>query len=309
MSRSRAQACEATKGKLQVGTVNRVIFDTDIGTDVDDALALGVLLGAENVELVAVTTVYGDTALRARLAKRYAALAGRPLTVHVGEGETLSGKEVWWAGHEGTLHEDLERETVETESAVDLIVRLVQEHPGELDIVAVGPLTNIAAAILRDEAFASGVKHLWIMGGCFTGESTEHNFRSDITAAGIVFGSGIPMTVAGLEVTQRIEMTAVELDEIAASGALGAALERDIHQWWEFWNETWNVPHDPVTVLTMLRPELFTYSEPGTVTIAADDGASTFTVDPIGSTRIVSDLDPRAVSSEIVAGIVRAQLP
>lgn len=293
-----------------MGTVSRVIFDTDIGTDVDDALALGVLLGFPAVELLGVTTVYGDVLLRARLARRYGALTGRELPVFAGASQTLSGREVWWAGHEGSLHDDLESEPVEPLDAVEFILRSVAERPGGIDLVAVGPLTNIAAAIQRDEAFARGVKHLWIMGGCFDGSSTEHNFRSDVTAAAIVFGSGIPVTVAGLEVTQRIEMHADQLARIAASGPFGAAMERDIHQWWKFWNETWNVPHDPVTVLTMLRPELFSYSEPGTVSVSVDpalDGASTFTPTPHGTARIVTDLDPRVVSSEIVAAIERAQ--
>lgn len=88
------------------------LLDTDIGSDVDDALALGVLLGSPEVSLRGATTVYGDTLLRARLARRLASLAGHDLTVVPGAAETLSGREVWWAGHEGDAFDDLSGERV-----------------------------------------------------------------------------------------------------------------------------------------------------------------------------------------------------
>jgi purine nucleosidase len=286
-----------------------VVFDTDIGTDVDDALALAVLLGArEEVELLATTTVYGDTLLRARLAQRYAGLAGVRLDVHAGERDTLSGREVWWAGHEGTLHDGLDAEDVQAEPAVDALLRHVLARPGEVDVIAVGPLTDIAEAIRREPRFAGAVRHLWLMAGAFGTGATEHNVRSDADAARVVFGAGLPTTVAGLEVTQRLAMRSEQVEAIAASGALGAALHRDIRQWWDFWSETWNVPHDPVAVLAMLRPELVTLSEPGTVTVVpggdpVEDGLSVFTPDPEGTVRLVADLDVDAVSEAIVAGV------
>jgi purine nucleosidase len=283
----------------------RVIFDTDIGTDVDDALALAVLLGRPgDVELEAVVTVYGDTMLRARLAQRYARLAGRTIRVHAGEGPTRSGKEVWWAGHEGTLHDALDEEPIEPAPGVDALIRTVLDAPGEIDVIAVGPLTDVAAAIDREPAFGPAVRGLWIMGGAFGTGGDEHNTRSDIDAARIVFGAGIPTTVAGLEVTQRLTMGETQLAAIAASGPLGAALQRDIHQWWAFWNETWNVPHDPVAVLSLLQPGLFGFSEAGTVTVA-DSGVTSFEPGP-GSTRLVTDLDPLAVSEAIVDAVVAA---
>ncbi|MDN3247562.1 nucleoside hydrolase [Streptomyces sp. ZSW22] len=80
-----------------------LVLDTDIGSDVDDALALGVLLDSPEVRLTGITTVYGDTLLRARLAHRLAALAGHTPTVVPSTAETLSGKEeAWWPGHEGS---------------------------------------------------------------------------------------------------------------------------------------------------------------------------------------------------------------
>ena len=287
-----------------------IIFDTDIGTDVDDALALAVILGEPGIDLRAVTTVYGDTLLRARLTARYARLAGREVVAHIGERDTLSGRPIWWAGHEGTLHDDLEAEPVGRRSGVDVLIDEVIAHPGEIDVVAVGPLTNIATAIEREPAFAAAVGHLWIMGGSFTTDEPEHNFRSDITAAQRVFDAAIPTTVASLDVTRLVQMRAEQLQRIASAGPLGAALERDIHQWWAFWNETWNVPHDPIVVLAMTRPELFSLSEPGRIEIISTgelEGVSRFVPDADGTVRYLSDLRAEDVAEAIVDGVVAAQ--
>ncbi|MCZ9882274.1 nucleoside hydrolase [Arthrobacter sp. B2a2-09] len=292
-----------------MGALHRIILDTDIGSDVDDALALSLILGSPEAELLGVTTVYGDTLLRARLAKRLGKLAGRNVPVYCGIGTPLSGREVWWPGHEGSLHEELETESIQDEDAVNYLLRQVSEHPGEIDIVAIGPLTNIAAALQEDPAFERNVRHLWIMGGAFGMGEAEHNFRSDDLSASIVFRSNLNITVTGLEITRKVEMRRDQLVLIAAAGPLGKALDADIRQWWAFWNEEWNVPHDPITVLTLLRPELFSFSSPGRVSIAGRDdsaGLSTFTPDPAGRARIVSDINHESVAEQITTRIVNA---
>ncbi|WP_426515626.1 nucleoside hydrolase [Diaminobutyricibacter sp. McL0618] len=288
--------------------LHHVILDTDIGSDVDDALALIQILGTPSIALAGVTTVYGDATLRARIARRYAALAGIDLLAHPGIATPLSGREVWWAGHEGSLHSDLDSEPV-ADSAVDYLVRTVLEQPGAIDIVAIGPLTNIAAAIQADPRFAPSVRGLWVMGGSFAAEEPEHNFRSDTAAAQIVFDAGIPTVVTGLEVTRQIEIREDSLAKIAQSGPAGRALQADIAQWWEYWDTQWNVPHDPVTVLTLTRPDLFAFSGPGRVQIRPDGeqaGLSVFQPDPRGWARIAESADATAVGDEIVRAIVAA---
>lgn len=288
---------------------HRIILDTDIGSDVDDALALVQILGTPTLDLDGVTTVYGDTALRARIVRRYAGLAGVELLAHPGVEEPLSGREVWWAGHEGTLHDQLDREPVSDEPAVDFLVRHVLENPGAIDIVAIGPLTNLAAAIQSEPRFAAAVRGLWIMGGAFADGEPEHNFRSDTTAAQLVFDARIPTVVTGLEVTRQIEIRTDSVQRIAQAGPVGTALYADIAQWWEYWNTQWNVPHDPVTVLTLTRPDLFAFSAPGTVSVEPDGegaGRSIFTNDSAGWVRIATRADATAVGEEIVRAIVVA---
>jgi purine nucleosidase len=287
-----------------------VIFDTDIGTDVDDAMALALLLGTRDLDLLGITTVYGDTVLRARIARRYAQLAHRDVPVHAGIAEPTSGRDVWWAGHEGALHDDLARETVDPTPAVDFLVHAARTHAGKLDIIAVGPLTNIATAIGTDPAFAANVRTLWVMGGDFADGEAEHNFRSDATAARTVFDSAITTVVSGLDVTRRIRIEGDQLARLRAAGPIGAALGADIEQWWTYRNETWNVPHDPVTVLSLTRPDLFRLSEPGRIAVTThsgeDDGTSAFAPTDGGTSRIVQDLEAELVAEGIIAGIVSA---
>ncbi|MRX44800.1 nucleoside hydrolase [Agromyces kandeliae] len=287
---------------------HRVILDTDIGTDVDDAMALSQLFGLAEVDLVGITTVYGDTLLRARLARRLARLAGREVPVHAGRRDPLSGREVWWAGHEGALYEDLERESIEPTDAVAFLVERVVANPGEIDVVAIGPLTNVAEAIAADPRFAGAVRHLWVMGGAFTTDEPEHNFRSDTHAAEVVFASGIPMTVTGLEATRQVEIRRDELARIGAAGELGAMLVAEIEQWWRFWNEEWNVPHDPVTVLTMVEPGLFEFSPTGRIEVElnGDDAGRSRFVTGDGSACIVTGLDGPTVAARVVDAIERA---
>ncbi|MEV4020721.1 nucleoside hydrolase [Nonomuraea angiospora] len=282
----------------------RVIFDTDIGSDVDDALALAVLLGSPEVDLVGCTTVYGDTLLRARLAKRLVRLANRSLTVIPGAAKTLTDRPVWWAGHEGRLFTDLETEAVDSGNAAAYLVEQVSRAPGQVDVVAVGPLTNLANALTASPSFARDVRHLWIMGGRFDGPEPEHNLRCDPEAAAIVFGSGAPITVTGLEITTTVRMDAADVAAIAGAGALGEALKAEIEQWWRFWNEEWNSPHDPITVLSMLVPDLFGFSPEGRVEVGAD-GSSTF-VPGGGRTRITTSGSPEPIAQEIVRRIVTA---
>lgn len=284
-----------------------VVLDTDIGSDVDDAMALALILGTPDLDLLGVTTVYGDTVLKARLAQRYAGLAGRAITVCAGLAEPRSGVDVWWAGHEGSLHEQLDGEQISLEPAVDYLTRVALERPGQIDIIAIGPLTNIAAALDAEPAFEQAVRGLWIMGGSFASGDTEHNFSADSDAAQRVFASRIPTVVTALEITTSVRVAQGQIAQLDDAGRLGAALARDIEQWWRFWGGEWSVPHDPIAVLSLARPELFQLSPPGVIRIETErsdqEGASTFLPTGSGSVRLVTGLNPDGAVSAIVGGI------
>ena len=148
----------------------RIVLDTDIGTDVDDALALALALASPELELVAVTTVAGDTALRARIAARLLALAGRAdIPAHAGCAHALSSPGGFaWFGHEGDGILDGSRDSVAEEPAVDALLRLFRAAD-DLELVAIGPLTNVAVALERDPTFARRVARLTVMGGWLRG--------------------------------------------------------------------------------------------------------------------------------------------
>lgn len=266
------------------------MIDTDIGSDIDDELALATVLGA-GVDLLGCTTVYGDTTLRARIVKSLAAVAGHSVTAIPGLGTPLFGAPVWLAGHEGNLYPALDSVEVPDGDFRELLAT-----PGA-EVLAVGPLTNIAAV---PEA-----RSLTIMGGSwFTPGKPEHNFASDAAAASAVFASGAAIRVVGLDVTLQVTLDDPAVSRIAASGPVGALLATGIRQWLRVFNEDLNTPHDAVTAMVLLAPELFTFTPPGRVTISPT-GASEFMPDPSGTVRIATGVDIPAVTSRIIENICR----
>ena len=143
-----------------------VIFDTDIGTDVDDILALVILAKAPELKLLGVTTVYGDTPFRAKIAlATLQKLNKTAISVIPGEQETISGRQIHWAGHEGEGICELEKITIASKKSVpDYLCETARELDGELEVIATGPLTNIAKAIEVSPENFRRIKHLYIMG-------------------------------------------------------------------------------------------------------------------------------------------------
>jgi purine nucleosidase len=288
-----------------------VIFDTDIGTDVDDILALAVLAKSPELKLIGVTTVYGNTPLRARITKVTCDLLGCADTdVLIGEKETLTGRQIAWAGHEGYGVPNLDKAEVSTTpGAVDYLLEKANRFAGELEVLATGPLTNIASAIKKDAAAFSKIKHLYLMGGAFWLNRPEHNIKSDPEAAKIVFDSGIPITALGLDVTLRVLLEANDLREIAKVGrGVGPLLEDQILRWWELRNITANHLHDPLAALAMVRPDLFIF-ENWDVDVTSEgrtEGLTRLRQPVKGTTRIGADVFASTAQKEIVRRIISA---
>jgi purine nucleosidase len=218
---------------------------------------------------------------------------------------------VWWAGHEGKAFDDLDSQPISTRrDAARFLAEAVAARPGEIDLVAIGPLTNVATALALDPEFAANLHHLYIMGGHFGSPQppVEHNFVCDAVAARAVFASTLPITVTGLEITTQVQLGAPELATIASAGPLGAALEREISQWWRFHGHTWNNPHDPIAALTLLSPRHFHASDYEVEIVAdgADQGASLMRPGTGRTAAVVDRIDVEAVSHEIVRSIARA---
>src|SRR5579859_5102891 len=137
-----------------------ILLDTDIGTDIDDAFAVALILRSPELDLLGVTTVSGDTQARARLAAKMLWEDGRrQVPVAAGEpGKPLPIDQCRWAA--GFTSPQLLRE-----KAVDFLKRQIEKKPGEITLVAIGPLTNIAALLRTDPSIAHKIKRIVLMGG------------------------------------------------------------------------------------------------------------------------------------------------
>jgi purine nucleosidase len=272
-----------------------ITLDTDIGSDVDDLLALAMILGSPELSLRAVTTVYGDTLLRARMVRRAYAVAGRPaVPIAAGARETRSGRPAWGAGHEGTQLLDLAAEPVDERLDAAAVLR-----ESKL-IAAIGPLTNVANALDG----AHHIEQLVIMGGDITSGRPEHNIACDVAAAQAVFAAGVPAVVTGIDQTERVVLGADVVTAIEASGALGTLLSAEIRQFWA-WLGRPSSPHDPIAVLAGVLPELFTFVR-GRIRVDPD-GLTRLEPEDDGPHRMAVDFDTAAVTHELVSRICRAQ--
>ena len=281
------------------------MLDTDIGSDVDDLLALTLLASASEARLIGVTTVYGDTPLRARIARYVCDALGRAdVAVAAGRRETQTGRPVWWPGHEGEGIAGLaDVRVAETGDGVDVLCQMAREHAGALDLFAIGPLTNVAAALQADERFATNLRYLYVMGGAFWLERAEHNIRCDPEAADIVLRSGIPMTVCGLDVTTQVRLEERDITGIEAGGhRLGALIADQTRRWWAARGRTADHPHDALAVLTAIRPDLFRF-ERCDVQVALDEPRLGWTMPTgcrDGKVRIAAGVDAERAKAEIV---------
>ena len=180
----------------------RVVLDTDIGSDVDDALCLALGLAAPELELVALTSVGREAKTRARVASKLLQLARRDdIPVHAGcRVPLVGGKGFNWFGTEPEGLEPGIDPPVEPQHAVDALGDLFSQHD-DLEIVAIGPLTNIALALAKDPDVASRIRCLTVMGGhlrtaAYGGHTfapgVDYNLCSDPHATYLVLRSGIP---------------------------------------------------------------------------------------------------------------------
>lgn len=250
----------------------RVILDTDIGTDVDDCLALALTIKSPEIVLEGVTCVYGDVTIRAKMARKLLRLNGNVrIPVYAGARKPmLSLRPVFWAGNEGEglLEPGDSGLDPELEPAAQYLVRTIRDNPGLIHLVAIGPLTNVATAFLVDNELPQLLANLTIMGGAIRSTCDqrttygEHNFISDPEAAHIVLTSGAPITLVPLDVTRRVRIDSDGVERIEAAGTrFHSAVADQVRRYPHFNREGWTYLHDPLAVGTVLRPDLVTLSE------------------------------------------------
>lgn len=203
----------------------KIIFDTDPGTD--DALALMLALNSPELDVRAITVVPGNVTASQGLenALRMVSLANRcDIPVAAGAQHPLFQKLVtaeFWHGRNGLANVELPPSKCKVDShfGPDLIIQMVHAAPHEITLVPVGPLTNIALAILKDPSIVHLVKEVIIMGGSISGgnvnASAEANIYNDPEAAQIVFQAGWPLTMVGLDVGDKTLFSKKYLDQLS----------------------------------------------------------------------------------------------
>lgn len=209
------------------------VFDTDPG--IDDALALAYLVAGEALDLRAITVVAGNVGLEQGLANARALAAllgvGTDVPVHAGCPKPLlrslsPARHVHGENGLGGVRLPEPTTPAHPEHAVQALLRLSHEHAGDLVVVAVGPLTNVAAALALDPGFADRVARLVVMGGAFgvpgnvpPATSAEANIHNDPAAARLVADSAVPVTFVGLDVTHRTLLTPDLVEALPDSSA------------------------------------------------------------------------------------------
>lgn len=242
-----------------------VLVDTDIGDDIDDALALALALCSPEVEVVGVSTVFGDTQRRAQLANLLLQVYGKTTTpVAAGCAVPLQVRHPPSGVPQAeVLREYQPTRSLRDESGPDLLIRLAFAHPGRLAILCFGPLTNIAVAFSKEPRLAASVQHIFLMGGASQLFLPDWNVRSDARAAQMVFDAGVPITMVGWNVTWLCHLHTKDVEMLfRATNRRLHLLSRLIAIWRQhrpWWRSSQPYLHDPLVVAALCAPQFFRF--------------------------------------------------
>lgn len=274
--------CLGSAGGWAQQAREKVIIDTDIGDDVDDAFALALAVRSPELEVLGVTTTFGDTETRAKIVDRFLGEVGRP------EIPVMAGKPTVRKNppSQGKYGEGGHFEKGTHGDAADFLLDQIRKHPGEITLIGIGPLMNVGAAIDKDAATFRKLKRVVIMGGSIrkgygdygynehVPAMPEWNILNDVASARKLFASGVPLLVMPLDSTQ------LKLDEVKRAFLFtrGTAVTDQLAILYHLWAQETPTLFDPMAVAFALKPELcpmtplhirvdeegFTREEPGT---------------------------------------------
>ena len=252
----------------------KLIIDTDPG--IDDAMAILYAIAAPEIDLLGLTTVFGNvtTPKATRNALYLLEQAGIEIPVAEGLHRPRIGppfpptSAVHGAEGFGTLAVPTPQRRALVETAPEYLVRMARAHQGELLLCPIGPLTNIAAAMELDPSFCSNLKGMVVMGGSLRAggnitPAAEANFYHDPHAADFVLRHGCNITLVGLDVTNRVICPRSFFARLASESPKMGGLLHDMAEFYIDFYETVGKfagcgMHDPSALVACIAPELFT---------------------------------------------------
>jgi len=238
----------------------KIIIDTDIGDDVDDAFAVALALRSPELQILAITTTFGDTNMRAELADRFLGEAGREdIPVAAGAPTSPVGQFTQRAYAEGGHFARASHP-----KAVDFVLEQIRRYPDQITLVAIGPLVNVGALIDKDAASFHKLKRIVLMGGSIDrgygdlgytkphGPEPEWNIKNDIPSAQKLFASGVPIFMMPLDSTQ------LKLDEVkrAILFQAGTPIIDALTLLYHEWGQETPTLFDVMTIAYILNPQL-----------------------------------------------------
>jgi len=237
-----------------------IILDTDIGTDIDDALALALCLASPELDLTGITTVYVNTLLRSKIALKLLELAGvSHISVYAGENDPIRpGLRPHWLGHEGKgilTHSTREEKlfTKIQKDATDFIQKHCEQDQNTT-LVAIGPLTNLAHA-LKHKSFHP--REILFMGGIYNHALypglVDHNINCDIGAACSIIESGHPLRLVTYDITMQTQFNRDDIRRVESCQTPFTSLLSKLMTIWLDQIKKDDTPlHDPLTISALL---------------------------------------------------------
>jgi inosine-uridine nucleoside N-ribohydrolase len=267
--------------------MTKVLLDTDIGTDVDDAVALTYLLCHPECELLGITTVTGEAEKRASLASVLCRAAGKEVPIYPGADRPMQGEQRQPRAQQADVLPRWPHQIdFPINQAVDFLANTIRSYPNEVTLLTIGPLTNIGMLFSTYPDVAPLLAGLVLMGGNFdeTGPQAgrvEWNVAGDLHASEIVYKAPVRLHRSlGLNVTQQVMMSADVVREKFTASLLRPVL--DMAEIWFAGFYPFITFHDPLAAATIFEPDLCTYQH-GTVDLDTTDKPGKTTWRPGGA--------------------------
>ena len=237
--------------------MKKVIIDTDIGGDIDDALAVALALNSPELDVIGITTVFENTLLRAKLAKKLLQVFNRsdiPVIKGVEKPIINDWDRSLIPPQVKAVREEIE--VNENINAVDFIVEKIMNSAEPVTLITIGPLTNIAGAIIKEPGLKDKTR-IYMMGGMYSQAFPEWNIYCDPEAGRVVFDSGIPITMVGLDVTLKCKLGKKSLDKIFNFNSERTKFLSELIRIWQEGDESrFPILHDPLAVAALINPSL-----------------------------------------------------